>query len=70
MIKKGLALATHNKIVIGTERIRDRNKLKVLRKFFKTADKVITSRDVIFIDHLFLNPYCSVLKRYQYFEQQ
>lgn len=64
MIRKGLARATHNRIQIPTDRITDKRKYKVIRQYFKIDNKAIAERDLIFIDHLFLAPGCSVIKRF------
>jgi hypothetical protein len=66
MIKKGLAQATGNKIIIATDHITDRNKFKVIKRYFKLTEKQIVTRDIIPIDHLYLNPWCTVLKRYPF----
>ena len=70
MISKGLALATRNKLVISTERIKDRSKFKLIKQYFKLNEKQIVTRDVILIDHLYLNPHCTMLKQFTYLEQQ
>lgn len=66
MIYKGLAAATNKKILIATDRITDRNKFKLIKRYFKLTEKQIVTRDIIPIDHLYLNPWCTVLKRYPF----
>lgn len=66
MIYKGLAQATNKKIMIATDRITDRNKFKLIKRHFKLTEKQIVSRDIIPIDHLYLNPWCTVVKRYPF----
>lgn len=66
MIYKGLAQATDKKILIATDRITDRNKFKLIKRYFKLTEKQIVTRDIIPIDHLYLNPWCTVLKRYPF----
>jgi hypothetical protein len=63
MIRKGLAQSTHNRILIPTDRITDKRKFKIIRQYFKLDNKAIASRDLIFIDHLFMVPGCSVIQR-------
>lgn len=66
MIYKGLAQATNKKIMIATDRITDRNKFKLIKRHFKLTEKQIVSRDIIPIDHLYLNPWCTVIRRYPF----
>lgn len=66
MIYKGLAAATNKRILIATDRITDRNKFKLIKRYFKLTEKQIVARDIIPIDHLYLNPWCTVLKRYPF----
>ncbi|NII28226.1 hypothetical protein HB364_24295 [Pseudoflavitalea sp. X16] len=66
MIKKGLAQATGNHIVVATDRITDRNKFKLIKRYFKLTEKQIVTHDLVPIDHLYLNPWCTVLKRYPF----
>lgn len=66
MIYKGLAHATHKKILIATDRITDRNKFKLIKRHFKLTEKQIVTRDIIPIDHLYLNSWCTVIKRYPF----
>ncbi len=68
MIRKGLSRSTHNRILIPTDRITDKRKFKIIRQYFKLDNKAIASRDLIFIDHLFMVPGCSVISR-QVFRQ-
>lgn len=66
MIYKGLAHATNKRILIATSRITDRNKFKLIKRYFKLTEQQIVTRDIIPIDHLYLNPWCKVLKRYPF----
>lgn len=66
MIYKGLAHVTNKKIMIATDRITDRNKFKLIKRYFKLTEKQIVTRDIIPIDHLYLNPWCTVVKRYPF----
>lgn len=66
MIKKGLAQATGNQIVVATDRITDRNKFKLIKRYFKLTEKQIVTHDLVPIDRLYLNPSCTVLKRYPF----
>jgi hypothetical protein len=66
MIAKGLARATDNNMVIKTERITDKSKYKLIKRYFKLNEKEIRERDLIMIDQLYLNPYCKLLKQYTY----
>jgi hypothetical protein len=66
MIYKGLARATNKRILIATDRITDRNKFKLIKRYFKLTEKQIVTRDIIPIDHLYLNPWCTVVKRYPF----
>jgi hypothetical protein len=66
MIKKGLASSTGNRVEIETGRIVDKNKYKIIRKYFKLDDEQIAKARIIPIDHLFLIPSCTILKRYVY----
>ena len=64
MIKKGLALSTNHKIIIATDRMNDKSKYKLIKQYFKLKEKDFVNREIIPIDHLFINPNCSVIKRY------
>ena len=66
MVYKGLAHATNKKIMIATDRITDRNKFKLIKRYFKLTEKQIVTRDIIPIDHLYLNPWCTIIKRYPF----
>lgn len=66
MIYKGLAHATNKKILIAPDRITDRNKFKLIKRHFKLTEKQIVTRDIIPIDHLYLNPWCTIVKRYPF----
>lgn len=63
MIRKGLAQSTRNRILIPADRITDKRKFKIIRQYFKLDNKAISSRDLIFIDQLFMVPGCSVIQR-------
>lgn len=64
MIKKGLLLATRNRIEITNDKFDDRSKFKVIRQHLKLKDKDFADKEFVPIDHLFLNPNCTVIKRY------
>lgn len=66
MIKKGLALATKNRIVIPTDHFTDRSKYKMISQYFKVPEKRFAGMEFIPIDLLFVNPDCQVLKRFVY----
>ena len=66
MIKKGLANSTNNRVEIEIGRIVNKDKYKIIRKYFKLDDEQIAKARIIPIDHLFLNPFCTILKRYAY----
>jgi hypothetical protein len=64
MIKKGLALATTNRINIATLRFNDPRKFRLIKRYFKIQEKDFVNREIIPIDHLYLNKECVLLKRY------
>src|SRR4030095_8126385 len=70
MIRKGLAYSTKNRIQIEIGRIVDKNKYKIIRKYFKLTDEQIEKARIIPIDHLFLLPDCKILKRYVYLQKE
>lgn len=69
MIRKGLAKATHNRIMIETQPLTDRSKFRLIKRYFKLQEKQFVNRELIPIDRLFLNPACTVIKRYVYLKQ-
>lgn len=64
MIKKGLILATNNRIHLGNIRFSDRSKYKVVKQYLKMQEKDFVGREFVPIDHLFVNPHAEVLKRF------
>lgn len=64
MVKKGLILATNNRIRIENIRFNDSSKFKMVRQHFKVKDKDFVGREIVPIDNLFLHPSCQVIKRY------
>lgn len=66
MIKKGLILATKDRIHIDNIKFLDRSKYKMVSQYFKVPEKRFAGMDYVPIDHLFLNPHTQVLKRYVY----
>jgi len=66
MIRKGLAKSTGNRIQIPTYRFNDKSKFKIIKQYLKLKEEDFINREIIPIDHLFLNPHCTVLKRYLY----
>ena len=66
MIKKGLALATADRITIEPLRFNDRSKFRLIKRYFKIREEEFVNREIIPIDHLFLNPECTLLKKYVY----
>ncbi|HUR11434.1 MAG TPA: YiiX/YebB-like N1pC/P60 family cysteine hydrolase [Flavitalea sp.] len=67
MIRKGLAQATSNRVIIPTLFFKDRSKLKIFKQYLHLPEQQIMNKEIIPIDHLFLNPYCTVLKRYVFY---
>jgi Permuted papain-like amidase enzyme, YaeF/YiiX, C92 family len=66
MIKKGLMLATNNRIHIENEKFRDRSKYKLITQHLKMKEKQFEGMEYVPIDHLFVRPDCQVIKRYLY----
>lgn len=66
MIYKGLALATGQRVQIAPTYMTDRNKFKLIKRHLKLTESEIVKRQFIPIDHLFLNPWCTVIKRYPF----
>jgi hypothetical protein len=66
MIKKGLILATNNRINIETILFTDRNLYKVVKQYLKMTEKEFIGREFVPIDNLFMNPHAEVLKRFVY----
>ena len=66
MIKKGLAKATNNRITIEVQRMNDKSKYKIIKQYFKLQEKQFVNREIIPIDRLYLNPSCTILKRFTY----
>ena len=66
MIKKGLTLATADRIEIQSLRFNDRSKFRLIKRYFKLREEEFVNREIIPIDHLYLNPECTLLKKYIY----
>lgn len=66
MIKKGLAKATNNRITIEVQRMNDKSKYKIIKQYFKLQEKQFVNREIIPIDRLYLNPSCTIIKRFTY----
>ena len=64
MIKKGLIEATNNRIHIENTRFYDRSKYKVVKQYLKLTEKEYIGRLYVPVDHLYLRPDCTVIKRY------
>lgn len=64
MIKKGLILATKDRIHLENIRFTDRSKFKVVKQYLKMQEKDFKGREFVPIDHLFMNPHAQVLKRF------
>lgn len=69
MIAKGLALATKKRIVIPIDTLNDKSKYKLIKMYYKVPEERFANMLVIPIDHLFMNKYCTVIKRYSYLQQ-
>lgn len=66
MIKKGLILATKDRIHIQNEKFQDRSKFKLITQHLKMKQNQFEGREYVPIDHLFDHPDCQVIKRYIY----
>ena len=66
MIKKGLILATKNRIQLENEKFEDRSKFKLITQHLKMKQHQFAGREYVPIDHLFVRPDCQVIKRYLY----
>ena len=66
MIKKGLSLATSDRITIEPIRFNDRRKFRLIKRYFKLREEQFVNREIVPIDHLYLNPECTLLKKYVY----
>jgi len=66
MIKKGLAKSTADRITIEPIRFNDRRKFRLIKRYFKLREEQFVNREIIPIDHLYLNPECTLLKKYIY----
>lgn len=66
MIKKGLILATNNRIHLENIKFNDRSKFKVVKQYLKMQEKDFKGREFVPIDHLFMNPHAQVIKRFIY----
>ncbi len=66
MIKKGLATSTNNRIVIKTDLLDDRSKYRIIKRYFKVEEKRFANMKVVMVDRLFLNPHCTMLKKFRF----
>ena len=66
MIKKGLILATKDRIHIENEKMLDRSKYRLIIQHLKMKQKDFAGSEYVPIDHLFVRPDCKVIKRYVY----
>lgn len=66
MIRKGLLKATHDRIIIEVQPFNDKSKYKIIKQYFKLQEKQFVNREIIPIDRLYLNPSCTILKRFKY----
>ncbi len=66
MIKKGLARSTHNRIAIETDSLNDRSKYRLIKRYFKLNEKQFANREIVMVDRLFVNPHCSLIKKYRF----
>jgi hypothetical protein len=64
MIRKGLMAATKGRITIETTKFDDPNKFRVIRQHLKWKDEDFAGRDFVPVDHLYLHPACTVIRRY------
>lgn len=70
MIRHGLWLATSGRLLLPTHRFNDRNKYKIMRQYLRLPEKSIANREIIPIDHLFLNPHCTMISRFLFHGHQ
>jgi hypothetical protein len=66
MIKKGLILATKDRIHIENEKMLDRSKYKLIMQHLKMKEKQFAGTEYVPVDHLFVRPDCQVIRRYLY----
>lgn len=64
MIKKGLFYATNGKIIIEADRLNDKSKYKLIKQYFGVKEERFANMEIIPIDHLFLNPHCTMIKEF------
>jgi hypothetical protein len=70
MIRNGLSLATNRRLLLPTYRFNDRNKYKIMRQYLRLPEKSIANREIIPIDHLFINPNCRMISRFLFHRLQ
>ena len=68
MIRKGLAISTGDRVLLDIGRIVDKDKYKIIRKYFKMPNEQIAKTKIIPIDHLFLHKDCTILKRFVFLQ--
>lgn len=66
MIRKGLLQATNKRIDIEIQKLTDRSKFRLIKRYFKVPEKRFANMDIIPIDRLYLHPECSMIKQYLY----
>jgi hypothetical protein len=44
----------------------DKSKYKIIKQYFKLQEKQFVNREIIPIDRLYLNPSCTIIKRFTY----
>lgn len=66
MIAKGLKKATHDRVLIKTDLLNDKSKFKLIQMYYKVPEARFRNMEVIPVDHLFVNEYCTVIKRFSY----
>lgn len=69
MIRKGLLKATQGRIAIEIQPLTDRSKFRLIKRYFKLEEKQFRNRELIPIDRLFINPGCTMIKRYVFLKQ-
>ncbi len=66
VIAKGLKKATHDRVLIKTDLLNDKSKFKLIQMYYKVPEASFINAEIIPVDHLFLNDYCTIIKRFRY----
>jgi hypothetical protein len=66
MIRKGLLQATDKRIDIEIQKLNNRSKFRLIKRYFKVPEKRFVNMDIIPIDRLYLHPECTMIKQYLY----